>query len=446
MGVTETIFSFIKPHLEKAEKGLSRAQCVDLILKDSKGRFSYGQCTGAMETASRTGMAIKVHNGTMNPHGNPMVIFTLPDLELTKDLPRVGKQPKKPNPLSTAPLDTSGVIPESGNLTLSESVLTVIEARPNLSRPELLEFCSQLLKCHAKSIKDALWRMTTTNKIIAIGRPRTCRFLITGGREITDGFSDAELLRLVKLNPKVIYSDMIELVGLASGRGKTKVYNQFARLRNEKVITVDGGFMSCAESLEEVTAPDSGSWTPLPGNAPEEARTLPPIAPPPPAVPAPAPLGVDFTATLQSQINALAASMAGNIAAQVAQGIAQALGAMQMPPPAQVSMPAIPAPAGLPVPSIAAPQKRVTVIGLLGQQAALLQSEFPGVHFDFVSADNCSGGRAGEVIKNADKVYAMTKFISHAIESQVKSHPHYERIQGGMTSLRDALKRYMLVS
>lgn len=453
MGVTEAILEIVKPVLQESDKGKSRRELVDHVLSVSKGSYSHGQITGALESNTKVGRLVKVYNGSLNMRHHPQVCFTLPDLEATKALPRVpscfAERAKAREEKAQKPPKPSGAIKALGELSISDSILTLVETRPELTKPELIEFGAKLLSVNPKSVRDSLWRMGSIGKLVSVGPARSCRFLLTGGKRASEfTFNDDDIIRLARYNPNVKYQDFLSLLATPSGKGHSGIYNQVARLISDgRMAVVDGLMQVKPENLggfnEAGYDSRESNAIPVPSVSGLEVAALMPkashTAPPSPPVPQVAPLP-DLGALIQGQITNMAASISQTLANQIAAGLASALAQMQ---PAPAAQPAIPEVKVAPIP-IPAPPRKVAIVGLMGAQTGLIASEFPGIHFDFIEAQAISGGRAGEVIKGADKVYSMTKFISHTIENQVKGHPHYERISGGITSLRDAVRRYML--
>lgn len=92
--------------------------------------------------------------------------------------------------------------------------------------------------------------------------------------------------------------------------------------------------------------------------------------------------------------------------------------------------------------------RKVVVIGLLPQQAGLIQSEFHDT-FDLSFWQDGAGGGINKlkaVAAAADMVFVHTRHISHAVTDAIKVvRVPVTNVNGGMTQLRDALTKYYVV-
>jgi len=108
---------------------------------------------------------------------------------------------------------------------------------------------------------------------------------------------------------------------------------------------------------------------------------------------------------------------------------------VEVPPPAPEAVASV----ELDVP--VARKRRVVIVGLTDAQFAQIAKEFGGV-FDLrhVVADQACGRGFASLIEGAGNVLTMTRFISHKAEDTAKSRGvNLTRVNGGMSSLRDAL-------
>lgn len=83
----------------------------------------------------------------------------------------------------------------------------------------------------------------------------------------------------------------------------------------------------------------------------------------------------------------------------------------------------------------------VCIGGLLPQQVHLIQKEFGAdMQLDFLGADH-NAKSVQEKLSHADAAFVMTKFIGHWLDRKFADAkvPVFQRINGGMTRLRDCL-------
>jgi hypothetical protein len=94
------------------------------------------------------------------------------------------------------------------------------------------------------------------------------------------------------------------------------------------------------------------------------------------------------------------------------------------------------------------PQKKpkVLVVGLLPNQAGIVQSEFyEAFDIRFAESDTPTK-RLESMASDCDRVMLMTNFISHSTQDAVKKHPGFERIQGGVSKVKDRLTELFIAS
>lgn len=86
-------------------------------------------------------------------------------------------------------------------------------------------------------------------------------------------------------------------------------------------------------------------------------------------------------------------------------------------------------------------RKRVTIVGLLQGQAAMIEHEFgKELQLYFVEANDAKGPRMKSHSTSSDHVITMVGFISHGVEDCIRSTGVKPlRVSGGMTRLRDVL-------
>lgn len=78
---------------------------------------------------------------------------------------------------------------------------------------------------------------------------------------------------------------------------------------------------------------------------------------------------------------------------------------------------------------------QITIIGLKPDQERRIEREFTAHDFSFVSST--SGEKPAST---GDSVFLMTRFVSHAQQNAVRDHPRLTFINGGLSSLREALR------
>ena len=208
------------------------------------------------------------------------------------------------------------------------------------------------------------------------------------------------------------------------------------------------------------SVPDTGAVpvkakpVPVKKAAPVPVKTdAPPAEKVPPAAPTP-------TIDLKWTVNAIADAVAGAIGAvlrtrieavvqeqlqqaldslpaQVAQVMAEPKGTVRNDPSQAVARQA---PAQRPL-----SKNRVTVVGLLAGQAAMIANEYRNrIVLDFIEHNHTGGMRLKSLCGTSHAVMTMSGFISHSTEDLIKSRGgNLVRVSGGMSSLRAELDKYV---
>jgi hypothetical protein len=97
-------------------------------------------------------------------------------------------------------------------------------------------------------------------------------------------------------------------------------------------------------------------------------------------------------------------------------------------------------------PEVAYKKPKVLVVGLLPNQAGIVQSEFfEAFDIRFAESDTPTK-RLESMAHDCDRVMLMTNFISHSTQDAVKKHPGFERIQGGVSKVKDRLTELFIAS
>lgn len=90
-------------------------------------------------------------------------------------------------------------------------------------------------------------------------------------------------------------------------------------------------------------------------------------------------------------------------------------------------------------------KNRVTIVGLLAGQAAMIANEYRNrIVLDFIEHNHTSGQRLKSLCGTSHAVMTMSGFISHSTEDLIKSRGgNLVRVSGGMSSLRAELDKYV---
>jgi hypothetical protein len=81
---------------------------------------------------------------------------------------------------------------------------------------------------------------------------------------------------------------------------------------------------------------------------------------------------------------------------------------------------------------------KVVVVGLLRKQVSALRGEFPALSIEYLSKEDKTGVASAPLIKSADRVVMMIKFIEHTMYNRVPKSKLIH-INGGLTALRGTL-------
>lgn len=80
---------------------------------------------------------------------------------------------------------------------------------------------------------------------------------------------------------------------------------------------------------------------------------------------------------------------------------------------------------------------QITVIGLKPDQERRIEREFTALDFSFISS---TAYKQTLPMPDGDSVILMTRFVSHNQQKAVREHPGLVYVNGGLSSLREALK------
>lgn len=145
--------------------------------------------------------------------------------------------------------------------------------------------------------------------------------------------------------------------------------------------------------------------------------------------PKPDPQNVELT--VEELVEKLFDQLAKRITAEVMRGVSEQLSVLQKPyqppqPVAEVN----------PV-QVATPQppkvrrKRVTIIGLKGQQITTVEQKYPDIDFTFMTTEEAQGRNPGE----GDWTIVMTKFVNHATYAKYRHAANLKHCNGGVSDL-----------
>ena len=76
-------------------------------------------------------------------------------------------------------------------------------------------------------------------------------------------------------------------------------------------------------------------------------------------------------------------------------------------------------------------RKRVTIIGLRGQQMSVVQQKYQDIDFTFLDVDDA----VGRVPCEAEWTIMMTKFINHSVYAKYRNAPNMRHCNGGISDL-----------
>jgi hypothetical protein len=143
--------------------------------------------------------------------------------------------------------------------------------------------------------------------------------------------------------------------------------------------------------------------------------------------PAPQPVELGTSELLEKLFDQLAK----RVATEVMSGISEQLSALQKthqdPRPVIVNQTA---PGGWPQ-TTKPRRKRVTIIGLRGQQMSVIKQKYQDIDFTFLDVDDA----VGRVPCEAEWTIVMTKFINHSVYAKYRSAPNMRHCNGGISDL-----------
>lgn len=154
----------------------------------------------------------------------------------------------------------------------------------------------------------------------------------------------------------------------------------------------------------------------------EVAVVAPAVVAPPPS---PAELGIP------ELLEKLVEQLAKRVATEVLSGISEQLSALQKT--YQNNQPVLEAnpcaPAVQETPKVR--RKRVTIVGLKGQQTTVVEQKYPDIDFKFLTSTDAHGREVSE----ADCTILMTKFIDHSIYAKYRHVHNMKHCNGGVSDL-----------
>jgi hypothetical protein len=145
--------------------------------------------------------------------------------------------------------------------------------------------------------------------------------------------------------------------------------------------------------------------------------------------PTPAPQPVELS--VSELLEKLFDQLAKRVATEVISGISEQLSALpkthQDPRPVIVNQTA---PGGWP--KVLKPRrKRITIIGLRGQQMSVVKQKYQDIDFTFLDVDDA----AGRIPCEAEWTIMMTKFINHSVYAKYRNAPNMRHCNGGISDL-----------
>jgi hypothetical protein len=143
--------------------------------------------------------------------------------------------------------------------------------------------------------------------------------------------------------------------------------------------------------------------------------------------PAPQPVELGISELLEKLFDQLAQ----RVATEVMSGISEQLSALQKthqdPRPVIVNQTA---PGGWPQ-TPKSRRKRITIIGLRGQQMSVIKQKYQDIDFTFLDVDDAAGRTPCE----AECTIMMTKFINHSVYAKYRNAPNMRHCNGGISDL-----------
>ena len=148
--------------------------------------------------------------------------------------------------------------------------------------------------------------------------------------------------------------------------------------------------------------------------------------------PAPQPVELGISELLEKLFDQLAQ----RVATEVMSGISEQLSALQKthqdPRPVIVNQTA---PGGWPQTSKSR-RKRVTIIGLRGQQMSVIKQKYQDIDFTFLDVDDA----VGRIPCEAGWTIMMTKFINHSVYAKYRNAPNMRHCNGGISDLSSIIQ------
>ena len=143
--------------------------------------------------------------------------------------------------------------------------------------------------------------------------------------------------------------------------------------------------------------------------------------------PAPQPVELSVSELLEKLFDQLAKRVATGVMSGVSEQLSALQKTHQEPRPVIVNQTA---PGGWP-PTPKPRRKRVTIIGLRGQQMSVVQKKYQDIDFTFLDVDDA----VGRVPCEAECTIMMTKFINHSVYAKYRSAPNMRHCNGGISDL-----------
>ena len=148
--------------------------------------------------------------------------------------------------------------------------------------------------------------------------------------------------------------------------------------------------------------------------------------------PAPQPVELGTSELLEKLFDQLAK----RVATEVMSGISEQLSALQKthqdPRPVIVNQTA---PGGWPQ-TPKSRRKRITIIGLRGQQMSVIKQKYQDIDFTFLDVDDA----VGRIPCEAGWTIMMTKFINHSVYAKYRNAPNMRHCNGGISDLSSIIQ------
>lgn len=148
--------------------------------------------------------------------------------------------------------------------------------------------------------------------------------------------------------------------------------------------------------------------------------------------PAPQPVELGISELLEKLFDQLAQ----RVATEVMSGISEQLSALQKthqdPRPVIVNQTP---PGGWPQ-TPKSRRKRITIIGLRGQQMSVIKQKYQDIDFTFLDVDDA----VGRIPCEAGWTIMMTKFINHSVYAKYRNAPNMRHCNGGISDLSSIIQ------